>query len=312
MGPAHQRLPRRLGGGAARRPSRGRPGARHLPHPGARHRSFRHPRHPARPHLPGPGRRRAQARHGLSVVEPALPQFPGPGRLSARRLHGCARRHRLRWAVLAGDLQRPVPQRVDASGCDRRSSLAHQSARPAARALRPGRCRPDPDAGAGEVPGRRVHRVRHGRPGGRSLRTHVAGVGFSPCRPAHLQAGHAMVSGRHQHRGQHREGGLRPLLQHHPRHGGLCAGPARRRCRCRARPRPAPARHAVPPGRRAGRAGDSRGARPGWQPDLFHRSQDRSGPRVGHRIPPPCHVKRGGRLFQGRRRLAAGRSSLNR
>ena len=77
---------------------------------------------------------------------------------------------------------------LDASGRDRRPSLAHQSARPAARALRPGRCRPDPDAGAGEVPGRRVHRVRHRRPGGRSLRAHVAGVGLSPRRPAHLQA----------------------------------------------------------------------------------------------------------------------------
>ena len=84
LGPPHQRLPRRLGGGAPRRPCRHRPGARQLPHALARKTDLKAMAlDPARPHLPGAGRRRARARHGPAIVEPALPQFPGPGR-SAR------------------------------------------------------------------------------------------------------------------------------------------------------------------------------------------------------------------------------------
>ena len=51
-----------------------------------------------------------------------------------------------------------------------------------------------------------------------------------------------------------------------------------------ARPRREAARHAVPPGGRAGRAGNPGGARARRQPALFRRSEKRARPAVGHRL----------------------------
>ncbi len=92
-----------------------------------------------------------QAGDGLPVVEPALPQFPGPGRLAPRSTSWRRWRPPASTAVLAGDLQRPVPQRLGAAGRGRRPSLADLPARPAARAFRPNRRRPDTDAAARAV-----------------------------------------------------------------------------------------------------------------------------------------------------------------
>ena len=259
LGPAHQRLPRRLGGGAPRRPSRRRPGARYLPHPGARHRSLRHPRHPARPHLPGPGRRRAAGSTwttcrgaGTSAIFPARATFRSIDFMDALpppASTGCSR-----WRSSTTS-----SARARRAGRDRRPSLAASILLDQLRA-RSGQV----VAGLTPMPARAkclgVEFIEFAIDDSAAVAFEqmLLGSGLSPGRPAHLQAGHAMVSGRHQHRGQHREGRLRPLLQHHARHVGLRARPARRRCRCHARSRPAPARPAVPPGRRAGRAGDSR------------------------------------------------------
>ena len=159
LGPAHQRLPRLLGGGAARRPSRRRPGARHLPHPGARHRSQRHPRHPRRPHLPGAARRRAAAADGLPLVEPALPQFPRPGRAAGRstswkRWRRPATTARCRWrsSTTSSAPARRAASRSTAiarcASCSTSSPSGPASGRPA--------CRP---AAALAGQGRGLHRV---------------------------------------------------------------------------------------------------------------------------------------------------------
>ena len=95
LGPPHQRLPRRLGGGAPRRPSSHRPRARYLPHLRAQDRPQADAGHSSRPDFPGAACRRALARHGFSVLEPAFPLLPGAGGIAARRLHAGAAGHRL-------------------------------------------------------------------------------------------------------------------------------------------------------------------------------------------------------------------------
>ncbi len=92
LGPPRQRLPRRLGGRAPRRPPGGRARPRLLPHPGAQDRPDADPRDPQGPHLPGAARRRAAARHGLPLLEPPLTALSRPGRAAGRRLHGRAAR----------------------------------------------------------------------------------------------------------------------------------------------------------------------------------------------------------------------------
>ena len=126
----------------------------------------------------------------------------------------------------------------------------------------------------GRVPGRRVHRVLRRRPRRAAARRAAGRAGLPPRRPAPLQGGDALAPGRHQPRGQPREGGLRPFLQHRARLGGLRAGAARRRCGGRpssARPLllDAPFRQAVG----AGRARHPGGARRRRQPALLPRSK---------------------------------------
>ena len=137
LGPPHQRLPRRLGGGAPRRPSRGRAGARHLPHPGARHRPLRHPRHPAATAsswCSSPTRRCCR----WTTCRGAGTSATSPARATCRSLDFMEALPATGYdgAAVAGDLQRPVPRRLGAQRRGRRPSLAALPARPAARADR--------------------------------------------------------------------------------------------------------------------------------------------------------------------------------
>ena len=69
---------------------------------------------------------------------------------------------------------------------------------------------------------RRVRRVRHGRERRSRLRDSCcAGLGFARAGAAPLQGGDALAAGRHQHRREQRQGGLRAFLQHHARHLGV-------------------------------------------------------------------------------------------
>ena len=196
LGPPHQRLPRRLGGRCA---------APTIPAIGLVLDSFHilarktdlgaDPRHPARPHLPGAARRRADARHGLPVVEPALPQLPRPGRPAAGRLHGGAGGHRLRRPAVAGNLQRPVPRRLGAQRRDRRPALAHLPARPVARP----RTGAPPAVAAAAAAAREVPRTSSSS-SSPSTRTARA-AGDAVCRPrlphgrrAQVQGGDALVA----------------------------------------------------------------------------------------------------------------------
>ena len=163
LGPPCQRLPRRLGGRAPRRPSVGRARPRFLPYPGAQDRPDADAGDPQGPHLPGAARGRAAPRNGLSLLEPPLPLVSRPGRAAGRRLHGRAPGHRLRRASLARDLQRPLPRRIGTQRRDRRAALAGLHAR---RAAAPDRRRRSGPAGAAASRGvrrRRVRRVRDGR-----------------------------------------------------------------------------------------------------------------------------------------------------
>ena len=147
------------------------------------------------------------------------------------------------------------------------------------------------------MPRNRVHRVRHRRKRRRRLRGGAAGPRLRAGRRAQVEVGDAMAARRHQHRRQHRERGLRPLLQHHARHRRVRHRPEGGGRRGHARPSPEAARPALPPGRRPRRAGDPGGTRPRRQPDLLHRSQERPGQGLGHRV----RAHRRGRR-QGRRR----------
>ena len=136
------------------------------------------------------------------------------------------------------------------------------------------------------MPRHRVHRVR------RSTRTQRAGIRGAAARPrlrarrrAQVEGGDALDARRDQPRRQHREGRLRPFLQHHPRHRASARSASRSTTpRRRSTARRGAARPAVPPGGRAGRARDPRGARPRRQPGLFHRPGERPRPRLGHRV----------------------------
>ena len=117
LGPPRQRLSRRLGDRAPRRSSRDRRHPRQLSRAGARLPGARDGLDPRRQDLPGAAGRRAKARARHPVVEPALPLLPRPGRSAGRRVHAGDRGDRLFRAVVAGDLQRPVPRRL--GGADR-------------------------------------------------------------------------------------------------------------------------------------------------------------------------------------------------
>jgi 4-hydroxyphenylpyruvate dioxygenase len=55
--------------------------------------------------LSGPARRRADDRSRRALLEPAFPLLSGAGRSAGAGLHGVGRRHRLRRANIAGNLQ---------------------------------------------------------------------------------------------------------------------------------------------------------------------------------------------------------------
>ena len=97
------RLPRRLGGGAPRRPPAARHHPRQLPRAVARAAGRRDPRDPGRPDHLRAARRRAADGDGPAAVVAALPQLPRPGRPAGRRLHGGGAR---RPATTAGSATR--------------------------------------------------------------------------------------------------------------------------------------------------------------------------------------------------------------
>ena len=134
LGPPHQRLPRCLGGGAARRSSGGRPGARQLPYAArARPTSSRCALSPATgsswcssPTRPGSTWTSCRGA-GISAVSRA--------RAKCRCSNSCEAvlGHRLRRRILARDIQRPVPRRLAALGRGRRPALAGLPDGPVAR-----------------------------------------------------------------------------------------------------------------------------------------------------------------------------------
>ena len=133
LGPPHQRLPRRLGGGAARRSCRRRPGARQLRLLRAQERPEAAARYPRQAHFPGAARRRALAQHGHPVLERTFPLFPGQGEMPLLEFVEAVLGHRLRRRIFARDIQRPVPRRLAALDCRRRSAFAGLSDGPIAR-----------------------------------------------------------------------------------------------------------------------------------------------------------------------------------
>ena len=159
LGPAHQRLPRRLGGGAPRRPSRGRPGPR--PSTSWRAAPTSAPSAPSRATASSwcssPTRRSCRWTTCRGAVTSATSR---PGRPAGRRFHGGAGRPpTYDGRAVAGNLQRPVPRRLGAQPRGRRPSLAALPARPA----RP----PDRQAAGGRAcpaaavarRGRELHRI---------------------------------------------------------------------------------------------------------------------------------------------------------
>ena len=86
VGAPRARLRPRVADRGGGRPPQPRHLPRLVPHPLARRRPERDPRHPGREDLLPPARRRAGAGHGRAAVEPPLPLLPGPGRLRPRGL----------------------------------------------------------------------------------------------------------------------------------------------------------------------------------------------------------------------------------
>ncbi len=288
--------------------SGGRPGARYLPHPGARHGPLRHPRHPARPHLP---RSRRPTRPKLDMDNLSWSRhfhyFPGQGdfldafmdALAATGFDG------LFSLEIFNDQFRSGSTRKVA---DRWPSLADL---PFDRLhARPARRRPDADAAAGQCLGVEFTRVH--------LLDDQAAVRLSrACCRGWASAAPASTSPSRSRDGARATSAswstprrkVSPTPATSPHGTAVCAlRPARRRCRRQRSTGSAPARHAVPPGRRAGRAGDPRGARPRRQPDLFHRSQRPTWARVGHR----SSVRSRDGSDKGDAGLLAGRSTSNR
>ena len=176
--------------------------------------------------------------------------FPGQGELPLLAFMAGLACDRLRWAAFTGDLQRPVPGRLGAQPCDRRTPLAYLSPRPMARATRnlaapaplPPRSRALGPNSSSSPSTRQRHEVRR-----RACR-----AWFSAGRPPQIEVGDALAAGRHQSRRQHREGRLCALLQYHPRLRGLRARPEGRQCSRDLRAGDAAARSAVSPARRPG------------------------------------------------------------
>ncbi len=121
---------------------------------------------------------------------------------------------------------------------------------------------------------------RDGRGTGEAVRR----TGISQGRRAQVEGGDALVARGDQSRAQQRQGRLRALPSAFARAFGLRDVPEGRRRDGDARPRRETPRHAVPPGGRAGRAGNPGGARARRQPALFRRSEKRARPALGHRL----------------------------
>ena len=154
LGPAHQRLPPGLGGGAAGGPPPCRPDPGHLPRARPQMPDRADRRHPGREDRPGADCRRARHRDGSAVPKPPLPLLPGPGRPAGGRDDAYDRGDRLCRPDQPRDLQRRVPCRVGAADRDRRHALVSLARRPARAARHP----------AAADGGRRVHRVRRRPP----------------------------------------------------------------------------------------------------------------------------------------------------
>ena len=124
-GRARQRLPRRLGDRAARRPQIDRHHSRQLSCAGAVVSDDADSIDPGRQDLSGATGRRAETRPRRAVLEPAFPLLPGPGRPGGRAVRGSRARHRLCGPAVAGNIQRPVSRRLRGPHRDRRAALPH-------------------------------------------------------------------------------------------------------------------------------------------------------------------------------------------
>ena len=226
---------------------------------------------------------------GITVASPA--------RASCRSTSSCwPCRPRGSTAALARDLQRSLPRRLGPKRRGRRAAFPHRHARRTPPENRSQHRRPAESAAEGSTLGHRVHRVRHRREKRCRFRA-------DPCRPRvrqgrrpSFQGGDTVASGRHQHRRECRQGGLRAFVQHHSRDVGLRVGTACGRCRGDDRPGDQTARPALPASRRSRRDGHPGGPRPRREPALFRRSQERARPIVGRRFRAGCGewLRRGG------------------
>ncbi len=231
LGAAYPRLPRRLGGGAAGRPPGARPRARLLPRACARHRPRRHPGDSAGPHLPGADGRRAEAGDGLSSAG-AGTTAAFPARATCRSPISCARCTQTGFDGLLSleifnDRFRAGSARSVAVDGQRSLIVMLDELRQQTGRKLPGRCRPCRQRRAAPASS-----SSNSRPTTRArvaLEQTLGRARLPQGRAASLEGRDAMAAGRHQHRRQRRERGLRALVQHRARSVRLRAGAARRR-----------------------------------------------------------------------------------
>ena len=131
LGPPRQRLPRRLGNRAARRPQGDRNHSRQFSCAGAVASGRGDPFDPGRQDLSGPARGRAKTRSRRAVLEPAFPLLPRTGRSAGGRFHGRREDHRLCRPAVAGNFQRSVSRRLRGPHRHRRTAFADPAGRSA-------------------------------------------------------------------------------------------------------------------------------------------------------------------------------------
>ncbi len=234
MGAPRARLRPRVADRGGRRPPQPRHLPRLVPHPLARRRPERDPRHPGREDLLPPARRRARAGDGRAPVEPPLPLLPGPGRLRPRGLPRPRAGGRLRRAALARSLQRRLPPGRPGADGGRRDALAAAARGRAPARRRAARLRVRRAGGrAGAGGGARAAADRDGLPPRRAAPLE-AGAAVAPRRDARPRQPRAAVRGAADRRDRGRERRPDPLRR--ARRGAARAEPAARPRAGRGRP----------------------------------------------------------------------------
>ena len=262
------------------------------------------PLDPRRQDIAGPACRRAVARHGRDVLEPAFPLLSRARAnfrcsISWMRCRRPATAAILSLEIFNDQFRAGSPRGVAVDGQRSLVYLMDQMRGRPARWPKPRRkCRRARNASASSSSNSPPTTAP--RPSSRKL---FAGLGFRKVGEHKSKAVTRLVARRDQSRPQQRQGRLRALPSAFARPVGLRDLPEGRRRGRDARPRREAARHAVPPGGRPGRVGNSGGARAGRQPALFRRSEKRARPALGHRLRPAPREPRG-----QRRRRPDGRS----